>query len=627
MTSHARLPFTLPIETSMQELFSTLEQYFGYTTFRPLQEAVIRDVLHKRDAFVLMPTGGGKSLCYQLPSLMLPGTAIVVSPLISLMKDQVDSLRENGIKAAFLNSSLTATEQSLIQVQMATGELSLLYVAPERLLQPTFLHQLHKVDVSFFAIDEAHCISQWGHDFRPEYRKLSQLRNEFPHVPVMALTATATPRVRADIVQQLKLTSAHVYQASFHRPNLRYGVLAKQDAFAMTLTAIGRHPGASGIVYCQSRKTVERVAENLNLNGIRALPYHAGLEDSVKKSHQERFIRDDVEVMVATVAFGMGIDKPNVRFVIHYDLPKSLEHYYQETGRAGRDGLASDCLLLFSHGDRVQQERFIREGSDESEQRIALQQLQTMVDFAQSTICRHSQLLTYFAEEHGDLACQSCDNCLSPRQKFDGTVLAQKILSCVYYLGGRFGINYVIDVLIGSQSTKVLERGHDKLSTYGIVKDFNEAQLKMVVYELVQMGYIQRGEDQFAKLSLTSKSGEVLMSRVALQLTKPESPETTSKKRRGGRTSSTDAGAQPLLFERLRALRKRLADQANVPPYVVFADSALWDMTSQLPTDLSLFGSIQGVGAQKLAKYGEAFVAEIADYCTELRPSSPPPHE
>jgi ATP-dependent DNA helicase RecQ len=589
----------------MENIYPTLQKYFGYSTFRPLQKEIVGDILQQRDVFVLMPTGGGKSLCYQLPSLAMNGTTIVVSPLISLMKDQVDGLVENGVRAAYLNSSLDVSEQQDVLERLKKQQLSLLYVAPERLVQESFLRVLKTIAINFFAIDEAHCISQWGHDFRPEYRQLALLREQFPDKAVVALTATATPRVKEDIVQQLGLSEAKVYQASFNRPNLTYRVVTKQHPFDQLLSYVQQRKDDSGIVYCLSRKTVERVAKDLQDAGIEALPYHAGLNDTQRKKNQERFIRDDVQVVVATIAFGMGIDKPNVRYVVHYDLPKSLEHYYQETGRAGRDGLPSECVFLFRFGDKFAQERFIQLKTDAEEQKIARIQLQRVIDFAQHTSCRRKALLQYFAEDFDKENCASCDNCVTKRETFDGTEIAQKILSCVYRVGERFGITHVIGVLTGSEAERILEMGHNKLSTFGIVKEYAKEDLKLFMYELVQFGYLTQSADQYGILKLGTKSKAVLQGKEKVFLTKL--PERIVKVAKTGKVVVKDME----LFNRLRALRKRLADEAHVPPYVVFSDASLREMASSLPKTKTEFAKIKGVGQKKLETYAEVFLKEI----------------
>src|SRR6266545_1394444 len=472
------------MKTDELSLLTLLKQYFGFSSFRPLQEEIIRDALAGKDVFALLPTGGGKSLCFQLPALVNPGLTVVVSPLIALMKDQVDALQAGGVAATFLNSSLPPGEARARLRGLHQGEFRLLYVAPERLMLAGFLDDLQRWKTKLIAVDEAHCISEWGHDFRPEYRQLSQLRDLFPHVPMMALTATATERVRQDILQQLHLREPSCYVASFNRPNLTYRVLPKAGPYEQTLEFIRARPKESGIVYCQSRKSAESVAERLNADGVRAAPYHAGMEGKDRTANQELFLRDEVRVICATIAFGMGINKPNVRFVIHYDLPKNVEGYYQETGRAGRDGLPSECLLLFSPGDVVKQTQFIEQKSGAQEQQIARQQLQQTVHYAEISTCRRSALLAYFGEEFPAANCGGCDNCLSPRDRYDGTLAAQKLLSCVYRIRERsrfdLGLNHAIEVLAGADTEKIRKWRHDQLSTYGIGKEHTRAEWQAI---------------------------------------------------------------------------------------------------------------------------------------------------
>ncbi len=593
----------------MTQLYSTLEKYFGYSSFRPLQESIIQDILANKDVFVLMPTGGGKSLCYELPSLMQDGVTIVISPLISLMKDQVDGLLQNGVKAAFLNSSLLPEEQNRVIEKLLNNNISLLYVAPERLVQFEFLELLKKIKLNFFAIDEAHCISQWGHDFRPEYRQLDFLRNQFSQKPIMALTATATPRVKKDILERLSLKNPNIYQASFNRSNLTYEVTRKRDGFNQVHKYIQKHTGESGIIYCFSRKRVDEVAKKLQEHGIKALPYHAGMTDELRRKNQERFIHEDVDVMIATIAFGMGIDKPNVRYVIHYDLPKTLEHYYQETGRAGRDGLPSECIFLFSYGDKFFYERIIAEKETEDERIIAKSQLQKVIEYAESKLCRRSLLLHYFAEKFDQQNCASCDNCLSTHETFDATVIAQKILSCVYRVRQRFGAAHIANILIGSKSKKVLGYNHHLLSTYNIVNNYSAVDVKMFITELIQQGYLTQTQDQYGLLRFTQKSKNVLQGNEKVFLTKLEEKEIITGERFG------DLNVDKELFNRLRAVRKRLADAQNIPPYIIFSDASLKDMATFFPQNKEQFALMKGVGEQKIKTYATIFLHEIVTYC------------
>lgn len=583
-----------------------LEKYFGFSSFRPLQAEIIHDVLAKKDVFVLMPTGGGKSLCYQVPAVVQEGLTIVVSPLISLMKDQVDALRKNGISASFLNSSQSASEQQDILHLLKNHSLSLLYVAPERLAQKNFLSLLEILPISLFAIDEAHCISAWGHDFRPEYRHLSILRKHFPGVPIIALTATATDIVKKDIIKQLGLSNTSVYQASFNRPNLSYAVYQKAQDLSHILGYLNDHPNTSGIIYCSTREGVDRLSSKLKKYGISALPYHAGLTDVDRKKHQEAFIKDDILVIVATVAFGMGIDKPNVRFVIHNNLPTNLERYYQETRRAGRDGLPSECIMLFSPADIFTIEHFIRQKEDR-EQMVARRHLEYVLQFARSNICRRKQLLSYFGEDFAHDTCQNCDNCLNPKQTFDATVLTQKILSCIYKTGQRFGISHIAHVLVGSNAKKVKDNRHNELSTFGIINDYSAKEVKAFIYELIQLGYITKSKDQYAILQLNSTSKKILKGEEKIYLT--QQVQQISK------LSETDKTVDSHLFNRLRALRKKLADSENIPPYIVFSDAVLQDMALFFPQTLEDFAKLKGVGEKKLQTYGEIFTKEIISYC------------
>jgi ATP-dependent DNA helicase RecQ len=589
-----------------------LKKHFGYDAFRPLQEEIIADALGDRDVFALMPTGGGKSLCFQLPALLRDGLTIVLSPLISLMKDQVDALQTSGVAATFLNSTLDGNEARARLRGLYGGEYRLLYVAPERLMLDSFLEKAKQWNVAQIAIDEAHCISEWGHDFRPEYRELAKLRTHFPEVPIMALTATATERVRADILKELKLRDPRCYVASFNRPNLSYRVVPKAKPYEQVLALIRSRPNESGIVYCASRKTADSLAAKLNVDGIKAKPYHAGLETADRAGHQDSFLRDDARVITATIAFGMGINKPNVRFVVHHDLPKNIESYYQETGRAGRDGLPSDCVLLFSAGDVMKQRRFIDEKS-EHEQRVAHEQLRAMVAYAETRDCRRATLLRYFGEEFGP-SCDGCDNCLNPRETFDGTVHAQKFLSCVHRIqaksGFGFGLNHIVEVLTGGNTEAIRQRGHDQLSTFGIGQDMNRNAWQSIGRELLRLGLLAAAPGKFATLQLTDAGMAALRERKPITLTKPVDVEERKRsKHRAGEIECDEA-----LFERLRVLRRRFADERDVPAYVIFSDVSLREMAHDYPTTPAAFGRIPGVGQQKLRDFGEPFTAAIADY-------------
>jgi ATP-dependent DNA helicase RecQ len=607
------------------QLLPALKQYFGFTSFRPLQEEIIRDALAGRDVFALLPTGGGKSLCFQLPAMVRPGLTVVVSPLISLMKDQVDALQAGGMLATFLNSTLEGGEARERLRRLYQGEYRLLYVAPERLMLSGTLEALQQWKVNRIAIDEAHCISEWGHDFRPEYRQLAELRGRFPNLPMMALTATATERVRRDIVAQLRLREPRCYVASFNRPNLIYRVSAKQRAYEQVVALIQARPEESGIVYCQARKTAEELAGRLARDGVKAAPYHAGLDDPVRAEHQERFLRDETRVICATIAFGMGINKPNVRFVVHYDLPKNMEGFYQETGRAGRDGLPSECLLLFSAGDVVKHSRFIDAKPDLKERQIARQQLQQMMHYAESSECRRAVLLRYFGEAYHEADCGACDNCLSPRETYDGTVAAQKFLSCVYRIrersGFHVGLGHVVDVLTGAETEKVRKWGHETLSTYGIGAEHARPEWQRIGRELVRLGYLRQNAEKFNVLELTTEGRAVLRQRQPIRLTKavkaPELPPEADlvggppppKARRAGEITCDET-----LFARLRQLRRRLADERGVPPYIIFSDVTLRLMARAYPTSPAEFGRLSGVGERKLQEFCALFTAEIADY-------------
>ncbi|HEV3098480.1 MAG TPA: DNA helicase RecQ [Candidatus Udaeobacter sp.] len=594
------------------DLAPTLKRHFGYDQFRPLQHEIISDALAGRDVLVLMPTGGGKSLCFQLPALIREGLTIVVSPLISLMKDQVDALQTSGIPATYLNSTLDRQGAVARWRGLRRGEYRMLYVAPERLMLDTFLERAVNWNIAQFAIDEAHCISEWGHDFRPEYRELKKLRTHFPDVPMMALTATATERVRVDIVKQLKLRDPRCYVASFNRPNLTYRVVPKTAPYEQLLTLIQSRSNDSGIVYCASRKSADSLARNLTEDGVSAKPYHAGLTSAERTKNQEAFLRDDVRVVTATIAFGMGINKPNVRFVVHYDLPKNLESYYQETGRAGRDGLPGECVLLFSASDVAKQLHFIGEKS-ESEARIARAQLQQMVHYAETRECRRVTLLRYFGEEYTRPACDGCDNCLTPRETFDGTIPAQKFLSCVHRIhaksGFGFGLNHIADVLRGADTEGIRQRSHNELSTYGIGRELKRDAWQAIGRELLRLGLIESAPGKFATLSLTPAGRDALRHRTPITLTKQIEVVTRDQKSRVGAIECDE-----VLFERLRGLRRKLADERNVPAYVIFSDVSLREMARHYPTTETEFRRIPGVGEQKLKDFAEAFLSQIKNY-------------
>ncbi|MBZ3935810.1 DNA helicase RecQ [Methanimicrococcus blatticola] len=699
---------------SNKEMINVLERNFGYTAFRPNQEEVIEALLNDRDVFVLMPTGGGKSLCYQIPALMKEGTAVVVSPLISLMKDQVDSLVSNGISAAFLNSTLSESESADVKSRLLSGDLKVLYVAPERLMMSSMLSLLKRAKISLFAIDEAHCVSEWGHDFRPEYRKLSELREKFPNVCIAALTATATERVRRDIVHVLRLQDPVIKISSFNRPNLSYQIVEKKDVMEQLEGYIKKNRNKSGIIYCQSRDSVERLATRLNKLGFSALPYHAGLSDDKRARHQDKFIRDDVDIIVATVAFGMGIDKPDVRFVIHYDLPKNLESYYQETGRGGRDGLECECILFFSRGDWHKIRFLIEKKPSKKERDLAFQQLSQIISYCESTDCRRNVLLRYFGEDIKE-PCNNCDSCFHPRTKVDNTAEAQLLLECVNQTGQRFGMSHVVDVLYGARTQKVKDMRHDKLSIHGAGKHISKNEWKRIGNELMQSGYLSVGGDKYPIVKLNPNSRKIMSGELTVELTEapisriskgrtvlpdnaaadtsqsagiyvdetedifeddfesenemigsddyaensggaivyggkksvladgiddyvkpvvtvqktfePEEPPVLKKEKPKTKTAVSKnivkGKFDSALFNRLRDLRKRIATDKNLPPYIIFADTSLRQMATDFPTDENAFLKIAGVAEYKLQKYGGLFINEISDYIGEVESPTP----
>lgn len=593
------------------DLRALLKRAFGYSSFRPLQEEIIRDCLEGRDVFALLPTGGGKSLCFQLPALAREGLTVVVSPLIALMKDQVDGLTTQGIPATFLNSTLSASESKARFRNLYRGEYRLLYIAPERLMLPGFLERLPEFNIQQIAIDEAHCISEWGHDFRPEYAQLSALRALLPNIPFLALTATATERVRADIIRLLALKEPRCYTASFNRPNLTYRILPKNKPSEQILAFLKSHPEETGIIYCQSRKTTEQLASKIQAAGIPACPYHAGLPPKEREQNQDKFLRDDVRVVCATIAFGMGVHKPNVRWVLHYDLPKNIEGYYQETGRAGRDALPSECVLLYSAADAIKQKAFIEEKQDPEEQKFAREQLQQMIHYAESSGCRRATLLGYFGESFTAVPCGACDNCLEPREQFDGTVAAQKFLSCVFRLkqasGFSVGLNHIVEVLSGADSEKIRRWGHNRISTFGIGKEHTRSEWQFIGRELVRLGLCSQSAERFPTLGVTPEGMLWLKSKDKLQLTRPiHSAGRTPKP-----TLEGDIVCDENLLAYLKTVRRQLADDRGVPSYIIFSDMTLRHLAARQPQSAEQFAELPGVGEKKLRDFSQIFLESI----------------
>jgi len=597
------------IKKRMQTL---LKQHFGYDTFRPLQEEIIQNILAKKDTFVLMPTGGGKSICYQLPSLMLEGLTLVISPLIALMKDQVDALTVNGIPAAAITSSLSYQEIDEIKELAQGRKIKILYIAPERLATPSFRDFLKSLKISLLAIDEAHCISEWGHDFRPEYRNIKDLRQDFPNLPVVALTATATEKVRVDICNQLKFKNPQVFISSFNRANLSYSIIPKNDSMGILVNLLRKNPQQAVIIYCFSRKSTETVAEQLSDYGFPAKAYHAGLSHLDRSKIQENFMKDKTQIIVATIAFGMGINKPDIRLVVHYDLPKTLENYYQETGRAGRDGLPSECVLFYSYGDKSKQDFFINQMTDEEEKQNAKLKLEQMITFAESNACRQKFLLNYFGESWAQAKCDSCDNCTIVKEQFDATEISQKIISCVAKTGGYFGASHIIAVLRGSRNKKVLDKRHDELSVYGIAKNYSDNELKSLIIALLDQDILEKAPGDYPTLKVSNKGMLMIRNNQKISLERAHqsisTPPMASKTKKG---SKVQGNFDPELFEELRVLRRQIADNKGVPPFMIFGDVSLREMSEYYPQSLESFAKINGVGAEKLAKYAEVFINAI----------------
>ena len=599
---------------------SILQTVFGYNQFRHQQQAIVEHVISGQDALVLMPTGGGKSLCYQIPALAREGLAIVVSPLIALMQDQVEALQQLGVNAAFLNSSLSAEDNSRITRQVIAGEIKLLYVAPERLMVGSFLSLLDEVQqhvgLALFAIDEAHCVSQWGHDFRPEYRQLTVLHHRFPDVPRIALTATADAPTRAEIISQLNLENAAQFVSSFDRPNIRYHVGIKNNARQQLASFLEReHPNDAGIIYCLSRKKVEETAAWLVEKGWSALPYHAGLPAQLREHHQRRFLREEGIIMVATIAFGMGIDKPNVRFVAHLDLPKSMEGYDQETGRAGRDGLQANAWMVYGMGDVVSMRQMLDSGeASEERKRLERLKLDALLGYCESTACRHQTILRYFGESHPG-ACEQCDNCLHPVETWQATQVAQMALSCVFRTGQRFGVGHLIDVLMGKSTPQVERFNHDKVSTFGIGKILNQNLWSGVYRQLIAAGMLEADMAAYGGLKLTEAARPVLKGEQEVWLRRDAEPEKRmSKAERSARAKEAFAGANDdPLWQALKAKRLELAREQGVPPYVIFHDSTLLEIHNRKPQTLDEMGQISGIGQAKLQKYGDAFLQVLEE--------------
>ncbi|MFN4088028.1 MAG: DNA helicase RecQ [Alphaproteobacteria bacterium] len=589
----------------MRDPLDVLRTVFGFQSFRGHQAEVVDHVIAGGEALVLMPTGGGKSLCYQVPALCREGVAVVVSPLIALMKDQVEALRQLGVRAAALNSSLAWDEATAVQDAMRRGDIDLVYVAPERLLTEGFLNLLERCRLSLFAIDEAHCVSQWGHDFRPEYLKLAILHERFPGVPRVALTATADGPTRRDIVERLQLGEGRIFVAGFDRPNIRYRIVPKTDPLRQLDAFIrAEHPADSGIVYCMSRKDVESTAEWLAAKGHNAIPYHAGLDAAVRGRNQDRFLKDDKVIVVATVAFGMGIDKPDVRFVAHLDAPRSLEAYYQETGRAGRDGLPSDAWMLYGIADVTRQLRFVEaSNAPDAQKRVERQKLDALLGFCETARCRRQVLLEYFAD--GCAPCGNCDTCLEPPEVYDGTELAQKVLSTVYRTGQRFGVAHVIDVLRGSAGEKIAKFGHDTVSTFGIGKDVSAKEWRSIARQLVAAGLLVVDTEGHGGLALGPDCRPVLRGERRVDLRRERAGRVRREARAGVEAPHST------LFDALRSKRMELAKAQGVPPYVIFHDSTLAEMARQRPVTIDALGRIQGVGRAKLERYGDAFLEVI----------------